>query len=144
MTGKIGTFTNAGTVFFAAMIMKGINIALPLPTQNMVILPCLKETPIEKPIGGPIGVHYIYPILNLPFTKDQILYGYKKGEDKMKKTIEALERLKKGRTLYSGDLEVLQLTMEHFLRFGQLSDDRCEAIIDKLIERTEKRLKREH
>lgn len=58
----------------------------------------------------------------------------------MKKTIEALDRLKKDRTLWSGDLHYLGLTMEHFLRFCQLPDDRCQLIIDKLIERTEKRI----
>lgn len=58
----------------------------------------------------------------------------------MKKTIEALDRLKKDRTLWSGDLQYLGLTMEHFLRFCQLPDDRRQLIIDKLIERTEKRI----
>lgn len=58
----------------------------------------------------------------------------------MKKTIEALERLKKDRTLWSGDLQHLGLTMEHFLRFNQLPDHRCELIIDKLIEKTENRI----
>ena len=58
----------------------------------------------------------------------------------MKKTIEALDRLKKDRTLWAGDLQRLGLTMEHFLRFAQLPDHKCELIIDKLIERTEKRI----
>tara|TARA_R110000824_G_scaffold136888_1_gene300814 strand:+ start:5293 stop:5550 length:258 start_codon:yes stop_codon:yes gene_type:complete len=61
-----------------------------------------------------------------------------KKQLRMKK--EALERVKRKRTIYSSDLLALNLSFEHFLRFCQLPDLQCQLIISKLIEREEKKI----
>jgi len=51
---------------------------------------------------------------------------------------EVLEALKAGKSLSTAMLPALGMTMEHFLRFAQLSDAKCEEFVARAIEQLEK------
>ena len=51
--------------------------------------------------------------------------------------VQAITRLKKTRQLSTGMLKPFGISFESFLRFAQLSDERCEQLIDQLIAKLE-------